>query len=94
MSELAEVVLKISIFDFDKKTFKHKRGTEIETKFTLTYAILFIIDFEEKVLKSFEKIPMIWWRYDLLDLIAQVMPTPCTSETILPPSTSMLCISF
>ena len=46
------------------------------------------------MLKSFEKMPMIWWRYDLLDLIAQVMPTPCTSETIFPPSTSMLCISF
>ena len=60
MAELAEVVLKISIFDFDKKTFKHERGTEIETKFTLTYAILFIIDFEEKVLKRFEKIAMIW----------------------------------
>ena len=28
------------------------------------------------------------------DLIAQVISTPCTSETILPPSTSMLRISF
>ena len=34
------------------------------------------------------------WDYELLDLIAQVMPTPCTSATTLPPSSSMLCILF
>ena len=61
--ELAEVVLKISIFEFDETTFKQKRGTEIETKFSPPYAILFITDFEEKMLTSFEKTPMIWWRY-------------------------------
>ena len=31
---------------------------------------------------------------DLLDLIAQIMSTPCASETILSPSTSMLLISL
>ena len=58
--ELAEVVLKISIFEFDETTFKQKRRTEIETKFSPPYAILFITDFEEKMLTSFEKTPMIW----------------------------------
>ena len=63
MTELAEVVLKNNIFDFDEKTFKQKRGTAIGTKFAPPYAILFMADFEEKMLESFEKKPMIWWRY-------------------------------
>ena len=63
MTELAEVVLKNNIFDFDEKTFKQKRGTAIGTKFAPPYATLSMADFEEKMLESFEKNPMIWWRY-------------------------------
>ena len=63
LTELAEVVLKNNIFEFDEKTFKQKRGTVIETKFASPYAILFMADFEEKNLESFENKPMIWWRY-------------------------------
>ena len=63
LTELAEVVLKNNIFEFDEKTFKQKRGTAIGTKFAPPYAILFMADFEEKMLESFEKKPMIWWRY-------------------------------
>ena len=54
------MVLKNNIFDFDEKTFKQKRGTAIGTKFASTYAIVFMADFEEKMLESFEKKPMIW----------------------------------
>ena len=63
LTELAKVVLKNNIFEFDKKTFKQKRGIAIGTNFAPTYAILFMADFEEKMLESFEKKPMIWWRY-------------------------------
>ena len=63
LTELAEVVLKNNIFEFDEKTFKQKRGTAIGTKFAPPYAILFMADFEKKMLETFEKKPMIWWRY-------------------------------
>ena len=63
LTELAEVVLKNNIFEFDEKTFKQKRGTAIGTKLAPPYAILFMADFEKKMLESFEKKPMIWWRY-------------------------------
>ena len=53
--ELAEVVLKNNIFEFDENTFKQKRGTAVGTKFAPPYTILFMADFEEKMLKSFEK---------------------------------------
>ena len=42
---------------------KQKRGTAIGTKFAPPHAILFMADFEEKMLEKFEKKPMIWWRY-------------------------------
>ena len=63
LTELAEVVLKNNIFEFDEKTFKQKRGTAIGTKFAPPYAILFMANLEEKMLEGFEKKPMIWWRY-------------------------------
>ena len=63
LTELAEVVLKNNIFEFDEKTFKQKRGTAIGTKFAPPYAILFMTDFEQKMLEKFEKKTMISWRY-------------------------------
>ena len=63
LTELAEVVLKNNTFEFDEKTFKKKRGTAIGTKFAPPYAILFMADFEENMLESFEKKAVIWWRY-------------------------------
>ena len=35
LAELVEVVLKNNIFEFDEKTFKQKRGTEIGPKLHL-----------------------------------------------------------
>ena len=63
LAELAEMDLKNNIFEFDEKNFKQKHGTIIGTKFAPPDAILFIADFEEKMLESFEKKPVIWWRY-------------------------------
>ena len=63
LTELAEVVVKNNIFEFDEKTFKQKRGTAIGTKFAPPYAILFMANLEEKMLEGFEKKPVIWWRY-------------------------------
>ena len=63
LAELAEVVLKNNVFEYDEKTFKQKRGSVIGAKFAPPYTIFFMIDFEEKMFKSFEKKPMIWWRY-------------------------------
>ena len=60
--ELAEVVLKNNIFEFDEKTFRQVRGTAIGIKFAPPYAILFMADLEEKVLGAFEEKPIIWWR--------------------------------
>ena len=60
--ELAEIVLK-NIFELDKKTFKQIRGATIETKFSPSYAILFMADLEENILNAFEEKPMIQFRY-------------------------------
>ena len=51
LAELAEIVLKNNIFEFDEKTFKQKRGTAIGTKFAPPYAILYMADLEEKLLE-------------------------------------------
>ena len=50
LAELAEIVLKNNIFEFDEKMFKQKRGTAIGTKFGPPYAILYMADLEEKLL--------------------------------------------
>ena len=61
--ELAEVVLKNNIFEFDEKTFKQVRRTAIGKKFAPAYVILFMADLEEKILSAFEEKPMICRRY-------------------------------
>ena len=61
--ELAEIVLKNNIFEFDEKTFRQVHRTAIGTKFAPPYAILFMADLEEKILSAFEEKPMMWWRY-------------------------------
>ena len=61
--ELAEIVLKNNIFEFDEKKFKQVRGTATGTKFAPPHAILFMDDLEEKILNAFEEKAMIWWRH-------------------------------
>ena len=61
--ELAEIVLKNNIFQFNEKTLKQLRGTVISTKFVPPYAIIFMADLEERILEDIELQPRIWWRY-------------------------------
>ena len=52
--EIAEVVLKNSIFTFKEKTLKQKWGTAIGTKFAPPYSILFMAELEEEILSEIE----------------------------------------
>ena len=61
--ELAEIVLKNNIFQFNEKTLKQLRGTAIGTKFAPPYAIIFMADLVERILKDIELQPRKWWRY-------------------------------
>ena len=58
--EFVEIVLKNNIFQFNEKTLKQLRGTTIGTKFAPPYAILFMADLEERILKDIELQPRIW----------------------------------
>ena len=61
--ELAELVLKNNIFNFNKRTLKQKRGTAIGTKFAPPYSILFMAELEEKILEIVDNKLNLWWRY-------------------------------
>ena len=61
--ELTECVLKNNIFEHNTSFYKQLRGTTIGTKMAPPYAILFMGDLEEKILKDCDKKPLIWWRY-------------------------------
>ena len=58
--ELAELVLKSSIFNFNEKTLKQKRDTGIGTKFPPPYSILFMAELEEKIIENVDNKP--WGR--------------------------------
>ena len=57
--ELAGIVLKNNIFQFNEKTLRQLRDTTIGTKFAPLYAIIFMADLEERILKDFELKPRI-----------------------------------
>ena len=61
--ELAECVLKNNIFEHNTSFYKQLRGTAIGTKMAPPYAILFMDDLEEKILKDCDKKPLTWSRY-------------------------------
>ena len=52
LCELAEIVLKNNIFEFNEKTYRQLRGTAIGTKMAPPYAILFLAKLEETFLGS------------------------------------------
>ena len=52
--ELAELVLRNNIFNFNERTLKQKRGTTIGTKFAPPYNILFMAELEEKILERLD----------------------------------------
>ena len=62
LAELAKIVLKKNLFEFDEKTFIQKRGTVIGTKFAPSDTIPFMADLQKKMLETGEKKPMIRWR--------------------------------
>ena len=61
--ELTECVLKNNIFEHNTSFYKQLRGTAIGTKMAPPYAILFMGDLEEKILKDCDKKSLTWWRY-------------------------------
>ena len=63
LCELAEIVLKNNIFEFDEKTYRQLRGTAIGTKMAPPYAILFLAELEEGFLKNRKLKPEVWFRY-------------------------------
>ena len=63
LCQLAEVVLKNNIFEFDEKTYRQLRGTAIGTKMAPPYAILFLAELEEAFLKKCKYKPEVWLRY-------------------------------
>ena len=58
--ELAEVVLKNSIFTFMEKALMQKRGTTIGKKFSPLYSILFMAELEKEILSEIELKPYLW----------------------------------
>ena len=62
--ELGECILKNNIFEHNTSFYKQLRGTAIGTKMALPYAIIFMGDFEEKLLQDFDKKSLTWWYID------------------------------
>ena len=63
LMDLAEVVLKNNMFEFNGRFYHQIRGTAIGTKCAPPYSILFLADLEEKLLRSYDCKPSVWWRY-------------------------------
>ena len=61
--ELAELVLKNNIFEFNSRVYKQKQGTAIGTKMAPPYAILFLDYLEKNFLDNSTFKPWLWWRY-------------------------------
>ena len=61
--ELAELVLKNNIFNFNVKAFIQKRGTAIGTKFASPCSILFMAEMNEKSFEKVDNKPYLWWKY-------------------------------
>ena len=60
--ELTECVLKNNIFEHNT-FYKQLRRTATATKMAPPYAIIFMGDLEEKLLKDYVKEPLAWWQY-------------------------------
>ena len=55
--------MKNNTFELNTSFYKQLMGTAIGTKMAPRYAIIFMGDLEEKLLKDCDKKPLIWWRY-------------------------------
>ena len=56
--ELAECLLKNNIFERNTSFYKQLRGTAIGTKIAPPYAMIFMGDLEEKILRDCDKKPL------------------------------------
>ena len=63
LTESAECVLKNNIFEKNPSFYKQLRRTAMAIKMAPPYAIIFMGDLEEKLLKDYNKKPLAWWRY-------------------------------
>ena len=64
LCELANLILKNNIFEFNDKFYQQCHGTAIGTKFAPPYANLFLAYLEEHtILKDAPLQPDLWWRY-------------------------------
>ena len=63
LMDLAECVLKNNIFEHNERFYKQLRGTAIGTKMAPPYAIIFLGELEEKILRDSDLKPLAWWRY-------------------------------
>ena len=61
--KMAEFVLKNNYFEFNGKVKHQILGTAIGTKFTPTYACIFMDEIETKFLETQEFQPLVWFRY-------------------------------
>ena len=55
--------MKKDIFEHKTSFYKQLRGTAIGTKMAPPYAIIFMGDLEEKILKDCDKKPLTWLPY-------------------------------
>ena len=63
LMDLGEVVHKNNMLEFNGRFYHQIRGTAIGTKCAPPYSILFLADLEEKLLRSYDCKPSVWWRY-------------------------------
>ena len=61
--DLAECVLKNNTFEHNSEFYRQLQGTAIGTKMAPPYAILFLAELEERLIKNWPLKPSVWWRY-------------------------------
>ena len=61
--KFVECVLKSNIFKYNTTLYKQLRWTAIGTKMGPSYAVVFMDNSEETLLKDSDKKTLVWWRY-------------------------------
>jgi hypothetical protein len=61
--DMADIVLKGNVFEFNSEYFRQTSGTAIGTKMAPAYANVFMSVFEQEILDRAEDIPFIWYRF-------------------------------
>ena len=61
--KMLNLVLKCNCFRFNNDYFLQTNGTAIRTRFAPTYAIIFMNDFQERVVYKYHHPPKIWFQF-------------------------------